>query len=165
MQWDRCAAQVYGGWVFVKPYNINEYNISRLINNPDSLAPREAYYPLARTNFVFLPFVIHLDVDRWVIQKSFLRVSQSVYICGSTFFFLKSFSSFFFGTVISEQMVVGSVVACSQDWGDASGINTYLYHFLHTNVWDGGGYCVRYILLLYSDTIYSYSTVYRWWPN
>lgn len=52
---------------------------------------------------------------------------------GENFSFLKSFSSFFLGTVISEQMVVGSVVACSQDWGDASGINTYLYHFPHTS--------------------------------
>ena len=48
MQGDRCAIEV-----FVKLYNINEYNISRLINNPDSLAPREAYYPLASADFVF----------------------------------------------------------------------------------------------------------------
>lgn len=46
--WSEC-----GGWVVVKPYNINERNISKLINNPDSLAPREAYYPLAKTDFVF----------------------------------------------------------------------------------------------------------------
>lgn len=50
--------------MFVKPYNFNEYNISRLINNPDSLAPREAYYLLARTDFVFLPFVMRLGGDR-----------------------------------------------------------------------------------------------------
>ncbi len=48
-----CYWSACGGRVCVKPYNINEYNISRLINNPDSLAPREAYYPLARTDFVF----------------------------------------------------------------------------------------------------------------
>ncbi len=50
--WSACGEQVC-----VKPYNINEYNISRLINNPDSLASREAYYPLARTDFFLLWYI------------------------------------------------------------------------------------------------------------
>lgn len=45
-----------------KPYNINEY-ISRLINKPDSSAPREAYYLLAKVDF-FLFLVTDLDSDR-----------------------------------------------------------------------------------------------------
>lgn len=43
-----------GGRRYAEPYNINEYNIARLINNPDSLASREAYYPRVRTDFFLL---------------------------------------------------------------------------------------------------------------
>lgn len=34
---------------------------------------------------------------------------------GENLSFWKSFSGFFFGTLMSEQMVVGSILACSQD--------------------------------------------------
>lgn len=49
---------------------------------------------------------------------------MSVGAWGENFSFLKSFSGFFLGAVVSEQVVVGSIVACSQDSGDASRINT-----------------------------------------
>lgn len=54
MQGDRCAIEVRAEDECVKPYNINEYNISRLINNPDSLAPRGVYYPPASSDFFLL---------------------------------------------------------------------------------------------------------------
>lgn len=64
-----CLRRVCTGRVFVKPFNINEYNISGVINKPDSLAPREAYYPGSENRLSRLPFVIHLDSDRWLIQR------------------------------------------------------------------------------------------------
>lgn len=47
----------------VKLYNINEYSISMLINNLDSLAPRGADYPRAKEARRLL-FGMHLDSDR-----------------------------------------------------------------------------------------------------
>lgn len=76
-----------GGRVFVKPYNINEYNIFRLINNPVSLALREAYYPPARTD-VF-SFVIHLDC--WdVSYRDELCVSEGNFLGERGYVFILS---------------------------------------------------------------------------
>lgn len=47
----------------MKPFNINEYNISSVINNPDSLALRSLLH-WKREAVRLFSFVMHLDSDR-----------------------------------------------------------------------------------------------------
>lgn len=89
----RCARQARAKdevWAAII-YNINEGKIS----NRHTLVQRKADYPQGRGNFVFLPFVTHLDPSRWFTLEVFSSVGGGL--------IWKVFAAIF-GALLSEQM-------------------------------------------------------------